>query len=151
MKSHFDFLRIIRQNTLNLISNFTDEQLNQTPNGFNNNMVWNLGHLVATQQLLHYGLAGLPFIIDQSIIDRYRKGTQPEGIVGGDEIGELKELMLTCVDQLETDYNNGIFKSFKTYPTSFNAILNSIEDSITFNNIHEGLHLGYMMAMKRCL
>ncbi len=151
MKNNFEFLRISRQNTLDLVSTLTDDQVNQIPDGFNNNMVWNLGHLVVTQQLLNYGLASVPFIIDQSLIDKYRKGTKPEGLIDSDEINRLKELMLTCVDQLELDYQKGIFKSFKTYPTSFKATLTSIEDAISFNNIHEGLHLGYMMAMKRSL
>lgn len=151
MNDNFKFLKISRQNTLNVVANLTDDQLNQIPDGYNNNLVWNLGHLVVTQQLLNYGLAGVPFLIDQSMIDKYRKGTKPEGIVESAEINEIKALMISCVDQLETDYEKGIFKSFKTYPTSFNATLTSIESSIRFNNIHEGLHLGYMMAIKRLI
>jgi len=151
MKEHFEFLRVSRQNTLNLISNFDNNQLNQIPEGFNNNLIWNFGHLVVTQQLLNYGLSGLPLHIEKSLVDNYKKGTKPEGIVSNEEIESLKKLFLSCVDQTELDYQHGVFKSFKTYPTSFNATLTSIKEAIAFNNIHEGLHLGYMMAMQRSI
>ena len=39
------------------------------------------------------------------------------------------------------------FELLKT--TSYNVILKTVEDAIVFNNIHEGLHLGYMMALNR--
>lgn len=149
MKTHFDFLRISRKNTIGLLSRFDEEQLNHIPTGFNNNLAWHLGHLVVTQQLLNYGLSGLPMLVENDMVSKYRKGTKPESPINTAEIEQLNGLMISCVDQLETDYEKGIFQNFKTYPTSFNATLTSIEDSIIFNNIHEGLHLGYIMAMAR--
>ncbi len=81
-------------------------------------------------------------LIDDDLVEKYRKGTKPEGHTDTAKINKLNGLMLSCVDQLEIDYQKGIFQNFKTYPTSFNATLTSIEDAIIFNNIHEGLHLG---------
>jgi hypothetical protein len=30
------------------------------PEGFNNNLIWNIGHIIVSQQLLVYKLSGLP-------------------------------------------------------------------------------------------
>lgn len=43
-------LRHIRTSVLNLIESLTLKQINEIPAGFNNNIIWNLGHLVATDQ-----------------------------------------------------------------------------------------------------
>jgi hypothetical protein len=58
-------------------------------------------------------------------------------------------LALSTVDLLEEDYKNGIFKQFKTYTTGYNATLSNVEEAIMFNNIHEGLHFGYAMALRK--
>ncbi len=35
--------------------------------------------------------------------------------------------------------------------TSAGIRLESVEDAIAFNNFHEGIHLGYVMALKKAL
>ena len=47
------------------------------PDGFNNNIYWNIAHCVATQQLLCYYLSGNPFRIDKYWVDTYKKGHLP--------------------------------------------------------------------------
>jgi len=37
-----------------MITPFSLEQLNKIPEGFNNNLIWNIAHCVVTQQLLCY-------------------------------------------------------------------------------------------------
>jgi len=43
-----------------MIEDFSLEELNKIPEGFNNNIIWNIAHVIATQQALVYGLSGLP-------------------------------------------------------------------------------------------
>ena len=52
-------------------------------------------------------------------------------------------------DKLEEDYNNGVFTSYKEYPTSTGFVLDSMDTAITFNNFHESLHLGVIMSIKK--
>ncbi|MBT6439868.1 MAG: hypothetical protein HOB26_01170 [Flavobacteriales bacterium] len=49
-------------------------QLNQVPSGFNNNNIWNVAHVLVTQQLLICGLSSLPFAMDNSLVDRFSRG-----------------------------------------------------------------------------
>ena len=59
MKYHFETLNITRNNIINAIEGLSLEELNTVPKGFNNNVIWNVGHVVATQQLLCYKFSGL--------------------------------------------------------------------------------------------
>ncbi|MDB9932132.1 hypothetical protein OAD28_05360 [Flavobacteriales bacterium] len=50
---------------------------------------------------------------------------------------------------MEEDLNTEMFKEFKEYTTSYNVTLSNIDDAVKFNNVHEGLHLGYAMALRK--
>lgn len=151
MKNNFTLLRITRTNILNSIIDLTKDQLSIIPKGFGNNIIWNVAHVIVTQQLLVYKLSSAQPRITDEMIEKYKKGTKAEVSVSETEIEEIKNLLTQTVDWLEEDYEKGIFGEFNEYPTSYNIVLNSTEDAILFNNVHEGLHFGYIMAMKKSL
>ncbi|MBT8219257.1 MAG: DinB family protein [Bacteroidia bacterium] len=144
-----DQLQQTRQNMLTLLAQHSFEQLNLIPVSFNNNLIWNAAHVLVTQQLLCYRLSGIKGYIDDSIIESYRKGTRPEKVVSDGFIIEMKEQLVYTGDKIREDYHKDIFKEYKSYLTSFGTEITSIEDAIAFNNIHEGMHLGTMMAMRK--
>lgn len=134
------------------IESFTLEQLNKIPEGFNNNIIWNIGHAIATQQLLVHRLSNTPTLVSDEFINTYRKGTKPERDIRQDEVDEIKVLLFSTIEKTKADYENGIFKEFKEYTLSTSkGVLKSVENAIEFNNYHEGLHLGYILAQKKCL
>jgi hypothetical protein len=49
------------------------------------------------------------------------------------------------------DYDAGFFPEYTTYTTSFGIDLKNIHDAIIFNNMHECLHYGYILAQKRAI
>ncbi len=49
------------------------------------------------------------------------------------------------------DYDSDFFSDYTPYTTSFGMDLKSIQDAIIFNNMHESLHYGYIMAQKRAI
>jgi len=150
MQKQFDILSATRNNVLNSIKDLSLAQLNTVPTGFKNNIAWNVAHLVVTQQLLCYKLSGLTLSLDGGFIDRFKKGSMASDL-SQEELDTVKSQLVEFSKKLEMDYKNDLFKSFNEYPTSYNVTLNSVEDAIQFNNIHEGLHLGYIMAMKKFL
>jgi hypothetical protein len=146
-----EILKITRNNILKTFDSLTIEELNQTPDGFNNNLIWNFGHVIATQQLLCYGLSGNKTFVSNELITAYRKGTKPEGFVSKEAYDELKKLSEASLLQMEKDYAAGLFNEYKAYPTSFGVTLSEIEEAIMFNNVHEGMHLGYCIALRKVL
>lgn len=151
MKEAFEILKITRRNQLAAIKDLTLEQLNVIPQGFNNNLIWNLGHVIVTQQILCYKLSGNPLNVEDDLLNKFAKGTLPSPNFEFTDLERLKKHSKSLVEQLEKDYNSGLFKKFDKYPTSYGYELNSIEDAINFNNVHEGVHLGYIMSLKRAV
>jgi hypothetical protein len=141
--------RQCRANFLSIINSHSTEQLNAVPEGYNNNLIWNFVHVIVTQQLLTYGLSELPLKLDKTIVQAFRKGSRPESSYASDEIDHFKSLATTTLDQFEADMKAGLFTHFKPYATSFGFRLNSLEEAIAFNDVHEGLHLGYAMSMRK--
>lgn len=145
-----DTIMASRNLFLKLMDGLTIEQLNQVPEGFNNNIIWNFGHVIVSQQILCYKLAGLPMKIDASYVSRYSKGTKPETFLDENELQFLKIQATQLIDELAVDIEKkNTFTSYNTYTTSFNVELNSVGDAVKFITMHEGLHLGYAMALKR--
>lgn len=149
MEKQFEILRANRGLILKIIGNLTLEQLNKIPNGFKNNIAWNVAHLVVTQQLLCYKLAGLNILITEEMVEAYQKGTAPSRDISQDELDTIKEQLVALPDTFEEDYKAAIFNKYKTYPTSVNVTLNNINEAFEFNNYHEGIHLGIILSLKK--
>ena len=141
-------LKSLRLSLLNLVEDLTSEQLLKIPTNFNNNILWNLAHLVATQQILHYKLSNLDVLINETLVNENKKGSSPASWTLTPDILEIKNLLVELPNKLEKDYKMGIFQNFKSYKTSMGFELNNIEDSIEFNNAHEGIHIGSIIALK---
>ena len=145
---------ITRQNRKILYNYLTDtpsELLHKIPKGFNNNIWWNIAHVVVTQQKLVYGLSGLPLNISKELVEKYQKGTFPKEKPSEPEVGEIKKFLLELPEQTIKEYNQGVFKNFKSYMTTPKVELNSVEDAVAFNVFHEGLHLGSILALARAV
>ncbi|WP_298997248.1 DinB family protein [uncultured Tenacibaculum sp.] len=149
MNKQFEVLKRSRELVLKRIEGLTTEQLHTIPEGFNNNIAWNVAHLVVTQQLLHYKLSGLNCLAPDELIEEYRKGTFPTKEFTEEEFEEVKELLLGLPDTLQEDFEAGIFTEYEEYETSTGFVIDSIESAIAFNNLHEGMHLGIIMTLTK--
>ncbi|MEZ4883156.1 MAG: DinB family protein [Chitinophagales bacterium] len=151
MKKQFKLLEATRKNLLDAVKDMTLEQLNHIPMGFNNNLIWNMGHVLVTQQLLCYALAGVACKVDNAMIAKYRKGTKPTEAVEAEEVVFIKQRMVETIEETKSDVAAGNFKNFNEYPTSYGITLHSLEEAIEFNNLHEAMHFGYVLALKHAL
>jgi len=149
MKEILEITKTSRNMVSKLIQGYTLEQLNKVPEGFNNNLIWNVAHIIVTQQLLVYKLAGLPMMISEELVEKYRKGTKTEHQASQEEVDEILSLLHATVAQTEKDIENNLFQNFTEYPTSTGFVLKSNQDSMEFNNFHEGLHIGVIMAIRK--
>lgn len=147
----FDITLKNRNIMASFLDSFSLDELNKVPAEFNNNLIWNIAHLVVTQQLLTYGLSSLPMLISENMVKKYRKGSKTEDDVSQGEVDEIKELLFSTIEKTKEDYKKGFFKNYKEYTVSTKSTLTNIEQAIAFNNFHEGIHLGYILAMKKTL
>lgn len=149
MRQTFGITAKSREILLQYLEKYTPDQLNKVPAGFNNNLIWNIIHIVVVQQMLVYNLSGLPMMVPAEWIDKYKRGTKPETDVTADEIETVKRLLFETIAKTEQDYANGNFKSYQSFTTMTGFQINVVEDAINFNNYHEGVHTGAMMAIRK--
>jgi len=149
MTSQIRAIRETRSFLLEQLKDLTAEQFNRTAEGFNNNIIWNLGHMIAVQQGICYKRAGLPTLINDDLWHRYKSGSAPWSFISEDEIASIKQLLVITLDQLETDYKKQIFGNYTTWVTRNGVELANIDDGIKFLAFHEGLHSGVIMAIMR--
>jgi hypothetical protein len=149
MEATFKTWKTIRKLYLELLENFDLDQLNKVPEGFNNNIVWNVGHIILAQQGLVYKGAGLELQVLSEIGGKYGIGTKPGEPVTAGELEKLKSLLIDVTGQTESDYYKGKFASYQERTTGSGFHLGSVEDAIVFNNFHEGLHMGYVNSIRK--
>ncbi len=131
------------------LENLSAEQLFAIPKGFKNNIIWNLGHILITEQMLTYGLSGLELPVDNKFVKLYGKDSFPSTEVSKEAIEEIKAQLIPAIKQTKIDYEKGMFKNFNEYPTSTGITLKSVDDAMQFNMFHEGIHLGIILSIKK--
>ena len=149
MKETFEITETSRKLLNQLIENLTLEQLNAIPVGFNNNIIWNIGHIIVVQQMLVYNLSGLPMGVSADLVSRYKKGTRPSEPVNEAEVTMLKELLFSTIQQTQADFNQNIFKNFMEFTVMTGFVIKNVNDAIAFNYYHEALHTGVIMSLKK--
>ncbi len=149
MQATFKIWETSRKKYLEIIDGYSLQQLNKIPEGFSNNLVWNLGHIIVSQQGLVYRLSGLPMSISSEMMEKYKNGSKPTETTTQEEVEELKVLLFSLLNQTKEDYANGKFISYNEYTTGTGFHLANIIDAMEFNNFHEAIHLGFMMNIRK--
>ena len=149
METTFSIWKTSRSLYLKFLTSYSLEQLNKIPEGMNNNLIWNIGHIIAAQQGLVYRLSGLTPLVSETFINIYKNGSVPNGETTQEEVDEIKALLTSTLDQTLVDYEEGKFKNYQEYQTKTGFLLKNLEDALQFNNYHEGIHLGFIMKIKK--
>lgn len=151
METAFEITLQNREMLYKFLKETPREQLLRIPEGYRNNIWWNIAHVVVTQQLLVYKLSGQEMRVDAALVEKFRKGTVPDGTATDAEIDMITDLLRNSVRWMQEDYEKGMFGSYGEYTTSVNITLRNVDDAIQFNVYHEGIHLGAILALKKAL
>jgi hypothetical protein len=151
MQHTFEINHTSRNIMLNFLENNTLEQLNKIPEGFANNLIWNIAHIVVVQQMLVYKLSGLNMMVSDGMVDKYKRGTRPDGPVTQPEVDEIKGLLFSTLEQAKEDFANDIFDEYMEFTTMTGFKISNAKSAMEFNNYHEGLHTGVMMQIRKFL
>jgi len=137
---------------LQQIEDLTIDQLNKIPEGFNNNIIWNIAHMTSTEQIVCYVRSGLPVIIEDKYFSPYMPGTKPTSFVDENDVAIIKDFFIRTIDQLNADLDHNAFANYTpsvAIPKTYRFEVNNINDALEYLLYHEGLHSGYIMSLKR--
>ena len=144
-----DNIRKTRTFVYDLIKELSLEKLNIVPHGFNNNIFWNAGHLVAAQQTICYLRSGHALSISEEYFNNFKPGSRPERFFQSDEEDEMKKLLFSSLDILEKDLQQNLFEPFTPWVTRTGININNISEALIYLHHHEGLHTGIIYSMKK--
>ena len=86
MIPYLDHLAEGRNLLLERTKDLTPAQYNRIPPGFNNNIIWNMGHILVVSEDLLYENSPYQRPRHEFIKSRFEKGSVPDEIVGEDDI-----------------------------------------------------------------
>lgn len=149
MDSVFNIWETNRLLFLKLVNELSFKQLNTIPDGYNNNIIWNIGHIITVQQALIYKSSGLDICLSEEVFNNYKPGSFPNKNISKENIMDLK-LKLTSIIQLtKADYNTKMFSNFKPFKTNVGFNLTTIDAAFKFNNYHEAMHYGIVKSLSK--
>jgi hypothetical protein len=151
LKYELKILEQGRKNTFGIASQLSLDELNCIPEGFNNNIFWNIGHAVVCQHLMIYGLTGNEIVLPPAWTSLFKRGSKPEGAYSQELLLEIKEASLNSLADIQSDYSSGKFENYKPFQTMFGNLVSNIDEAIVFNNVHENIHLGIILSLRRAV
>lgn len=134
---------------IKMLNELSTEQLNKVPAGFNNNIIWNVAHMVAAQQGICYKRSGEQMKIEEDFFQAYKPDTKPEKFVDSEEVEKVKALLLSTMDDLEADYQKQLFANYPTFTTRYGVEIGNIDEALSFLPFHDGLHIGSVLALRK--
>lgn len=143
------YLRKTREMFLNLAEGLNLEELNWIASGFNNNIIWNLGHIAVSTLGLCYIRSQVKPALELPFPGRFGKGTKPTVKATAQEVQQIKDLLLSSLDQIEKDIQQKVFDHWTPFATdTYQVPMDSIESTLIGLVAHENLHLGVAKAQK---
>lgn len=152
MNNKTEKIKQLRQYLLNQIAGLSTEQLNKRPEGFNNSIIWNIGHLVLAQQNICYRRSGLVNYLQEPWLALFAPGTKADSFIDEQLIETIKGHFISAIDRFEKDL---LVLDFSTYTPSefvkatYGIELKNIEDALEFLFYHEGYHTGYVLSIMK--
>ena len=141
--------RRIRTSIVAAVEGLSARQLHEIPAGFDNNIAWNVGHLLVVQQRLLYRPSGLPISLAEEMIPLYLPNTSPADWEAEPNAEALVAMLMPQQEQLEADYAAGRFSEngFSEFTTGSGVTLSDIDGALVFNTYHEAQHFGFIQAL----
>lgn len=147
----FEILKASRTRLLQLIETVDNNILFKIPDSFNNNIVWQIGHCITSQQRHMYMRSGLPMHISQEFMGMFKIGTSPHTWESTPDVDEIKHTLLYTVDQLSKDLESDIFVNYQPFSLPLGISVNNHIQALQAANFHEAEHSGIILNYLKLL
>ncbi|WP_379971325.1 DinB family protein [Ectobacillus sp. sgz5001026] len=153
--SHYIFkqLQFVRKNTIRSVENLYEEASLYIPQGFNNNIKWNLGHIYVVQERFAFHFTGEKMNMPDHFMKQFGPGSKPTD--WDEQVPTLRQLIALLQDQIvriEQVLEPRITEAVKEpYTTSSGITLSSVAEFLSFSMYHEGMHFDAIKSIKRLI
>ena len=139
----FDQLSFARQSLINTVKEIGEIQADIVPEGFNNSIRWNLGHVCVVQERFSFFFADEPMGIPNEFLELFSAGTKPSD-------WKIKPPTLQELDKILREQPNRIRERLygrldEVIANPFSRIpgitLKTFDELLTFSLFHEGQHI----------
>ena len=147
-------LRFVRENTINSVAEMNDEASLLIPEGFNNNIKWNLGHIYVVQEKFAYSFIKEKMNMPKNFSELFTTGTSPTnwGNQALPTISELIQLLKNQIDRIEQALEFRLKEVIeKPFTTSTGLTLSTVEELLSFCLYHEGMHFATIKSYQRII
>ncbi|MET3698420.1 DinB family protein [Bacillus oleivorans] len=143
----FTQLETYRSHILDVLSSITEEEAEGVPQGFNNNIRWNMGHIYLDQYLWIHALTK-----DTDVPKEYNTwfgfSTSPANFTSETPtFAELKELLRKQPTHIKEMYGDRLEVEYP--PTEMG--MHTMEQVLIRTIFHEGMHLQTILDILKCL
>ncbi|SEN99258.1 DinB superfamily protein [Amphibacillus marinus] len=147
-KNLFNQLRTYREWLLATVAELSEEQANQIPTGFRNNVRWNLGHVYLDQYLWLEAVTREESPVPRPFLQWFNFGTTPTNFTDATpSAAELINLLANQPTIIEQTYGVRLDQAFE--PTEMG--MRTIEDVLVRTIFHEGMHTQAINDLKKFL
>lgn len=147
----FKTFRITRAHMMRELEDLNSAQFLMIPEGRDDNILWNIGHLLCSLSRLTYVFSGYPLPIPEEYLGLFGKNTNALQWDIPPDVDGVLGLFITLPEKIEADYLAGTFADYKALQIMPDDDIASIEEAIAFHCFHEGLHLGKILTLKEAL
>ena len=144
-------LKYSRDQVHDIVKNLSAEQWMMIPAGHDNNIAWNVGHLIWAQAGLCYGRTDLEMPIERPPYTKlYGIGTSPAEWESDPDPNELLSTFMWQAEKNIADAESGLFDNADYTPWSLGTgfHLPTLQAVQIYNLAHEGEHRGMIMALR---
>lgn len=134
-------VQFVRETTLKLAAHLNSDHLKTIPEGFNNNILWNLGHIYVIHENLIFKVSGEGTVMPEGFVEHFAPKTSPKD--WGHSVPSFETVVEKLKEQAERMANafNGKLDvtipkalQFKTFENTTNG------DLLHFGMVHEAMH-----------
>ncbi|RTR33860.1 DinB family protein [Robertmurraya yapensis] len=144
----FNQLATYRSELIGVAQSVTAEEAESIPNGFNNNIRWNLGHVYLDQYLWIQAVTKEKASVPAGFQSWFGYGTSPADFT--EETPSLEELIQILQKQPE-DIREAYGERLEEELAPTEMGMHTIEQVLIRTIFHEGMHLQVILDIKKCL
>lgn len=137
----------LRRLTLRTVKSVTENEANIIPEGFRNNILWNLGHVYFDQYLWLQYLTGEIMPYHEDYVKLFKNGTNPSQ---WEYDPPSKEILLQQLEE-QTKYIREVFQDRLDDPFPKKSGMKTVRHVLVRTLMHESMHLNTIKSYKKLI